>query len=166
MPRTYSAGAILIIGANDIGNSIYRKLVQRPLAYQVIGFLDDEKSPDFEGTTLGKLRDLEHIVDDNALSMVIVALPSQKLEKLDWIVSVCQDRSVEVKIIPDLGFVLFPKGYNYSFLGDIPVVAVDINRLSEAHWRLAKRIMDLGLTLILGVVILSWLLPVVYACPP
>ena len=153
-------GNVLIIGANDIGNNIYKKLVQPPLAYNVVGFIDDEKSGLCNGFKIEQLSNLDTMIKQGAIDMVITALPRTKLESLEYIISVCQNNLVEVKVVPDLAF-YHVKGYNHSFLGDIPLVSIDVDRLLEPYWRIAKRMTDFILTALLVVAIFSWLIPLV-----
>ena len=158
--RMHAMGNVLIIGANEMGHTLYTKLTQPPLAHNVVGFIDDDTSGSYNNVRIDSLDRLAERIEECAVTMVIIALPRHKLEYVDDIIAICQDHLVEVKIIPDLAHYRL-RGYGHSFLGDIPVVSVDVDRLSETYWRFAKRLTDVVLTLILTLFIFCWLFPLV-----
>ncbi len=158
--KFYKLGNILIIGTNKLAAYVSSKLENHPLGYNVVGFIEDEFEFTFKGTVLGKISDLENVISEKCIDMVIVALPKNKMFMLEQVISLCQNNSVEVKIIPEL-VSYYLEGKNYTFLGDIPVVSVDIDKLSEMHWRFSKRLFDIVLTIILFALIFWWLLPII-----
>jgi putative colanic acid biosysnthesis UDP-glucose lipid carrier transferase len=158
--KFYRRGNIIIIGANELASYVSKKLENHPLGYHIIGFIEDESEVPFEGVVLGKISELETVISNQAVDMVIVALPKNKMYLLESVVPVCQNHSIEVKIIPEL-VSYHLKRQNYIFLGDIPVVSVDINKLSDMHWRFSKRLFDIVFTFILSVFVIWWLLPLI-----
>jgi putative colanic acid biosysnthesis UDP-glucose lipid carrier transferase len=149
-----------MIGTNELSSYISKKLEHHLLGYNIIGFIEDEYWASFEGPVLGKISELESVISNKNVDMVIVALPKTKMHLLEQIISICQNQLIEVKIIPEL-VSYHLKRQNYIFLGDIPVVSVDINKLSDLHWRFSKRVFDIVLTIILSVFVFWWLLPLI-----
>jgi putative colanic acid biosynthesis UDP-glucose lipid carrier transferase len=158
--KLYKMENILIIGTNELASYISKKLEHHLLGCNIIGFIEDEYWASFEGSVLGKISELECVISNKTVDMVIVALPKTKMHLLEQVVSVCQNHSIEMKIIPEL-VSYHLKRQNYIFLGDIPVVSVDINKLSDMHWRFSKRVFDIVFTIILSVFLFWWLLPLI-----
>jgi FlaA1/EpsC-like NDP-sugar epimerase len=97
---------VAIIGANALGNNIYKKLYRLSAGYNVIGYIDDEPEEPEDKIILGNLQDLERILSEQQIDLVIVALSKSKMEGIEAIIKVCQNHIVEVKIIPDVASLL------------------------------------------------------------
>lgn len=156
--RFMEANRVVIVGANELGGDVYKKLYNLSLGYHVVGYIDDEPENATGKNILGKVKDLETILSGQSIDMVIVALSKSKIEYLEKIIEICQNQIVEVKIIPDVAS-YYLRDYKYSYLGDIPVVSISIDRLSEPYWRFIKRFFDVIVTLVAVIMIFSWLFP-------
>lgn len=158
--RLLGASNVLIVGANEMATEVGNKLAERSLGYNVIGYIDDGESKKKNDGVLGDIGGLAGITQHYPIDLVVVALPKNKMHHLDQIVDICRNQFIEVKIIPDL-VSYHLKGHKFTFLGDVPVVSIDIDKLAEPHWRMAKRAFDIGLTAVLTILIFVWLLPIV-----
>lgn len=158
--RFTEANRVVIVGANELGGNVHQKLCNSSFGYNVIGYIDDEPENATEKNILGKIKDLETILSGQSINMVIVALSKSKIDYIEKIIEMCQNQIVEVKIIPDVAS-YYLRDFKYSYLDDIPVVSVGIDKLSEPYWRLVKRMFDIITTLILTIVIFSWLIPLI-----
>lgn len=150
---------LLIIGTKETGRNFFDLIKSRTdLGYRVIGMLGDEKkSEDF---IIGSYSDLVSVLDDNEIELVVIALPYDKAEKIEEFINICNRKAVRVYIIPDyLRFV--SKKYRVSMFGNVPLIAVRDEPLSEAHWRLLKRVTDIIISVIAIALVLSVMIPVV-----
>ena len=84
------------------------------------------------------------------MDIVVIAYPQTNREKLNYIINVCQKYFVTVKIIPELSE-YYSKHFTYSFVGNIPLISIPLDRLSETHWKIIKRAFDIILTLVVTV---------------
>lgn len=158
--RQSSLKNALIIGAGELGKNFFEFLNQRPeLGYNVIGFLDNTTGSG--KNILGKITDLPEIINKNQLDEVIVALPMSASEQLDEIIAVCNRYAVRLHIIPDY-FRFISQKYQISMIGDYPVISVRNEPLSEAHWRFIKRTIDIISSVLVIILVLSWLIPLIY----
>lgn len=154
------SGKVVIIGANELGRNVYDKLCNHSVGYNVIGFIDDNPEPAKDKNILGTISDIETIISRESIGIAFIALSKIDLETLENIIEICRKHVVEVKIIPDVAS-YYLKNYKYSFLADIPVVSVSIDKLAEPYWRVVKRIFDVCITLFLTLIIFSWFIPVI-----
>lgn len=113
--------------------------------YDILGYIDDQRKYSTLKNILGKIEDLAVVISGQTVDMVIVALPKSQIDYLD-------------KIIPDVES-YYLRNFNYSFLRDIPIVSVGIDKLSEPYWRFIKRIFDVSITILLAIIIFSWFFP-------
>lgn len=153
--------SVLIIGAGPVGLNFYDSIYQNPhFGYNMIGFLDDEQKEVLNGQYLGKINDLENILEKRNIDAIIVALPNYAAEKIEQVITVCQQYPTKLMVIPDY-FKFFSNKYNVSLFGKFPIISVREDRLNQFHWRFLKRAFDTGMTLLLFLFVFLWLYPVI-----
>ena len=99
----------LIVGAGNAGEQLARNMskVNKDSPYKIIGFLDDdEKKKDLKlhnYPILGKIKDLEKVVQEEKIESVIIAIPSMSDDKVNKIIKRVKKTDVEeIKILPSL----------------------------------------------------------------
>lgn len=154
--------SILIVGAGKVGENFYNSIKNNPhFGYKLIGFLDDEKKPFLNGKYLGTIDELERVLNNGHIDDVVIALPNQAVDTIDWVVKTCDMYPTRIKIIPDY-FRYVSNKYDVSMFGRFPVVSVREDRLNQLHWRIIKRTFDLFVTLSVFVFLFSWLWPILF----
>ena len=154
------ANKVVIVGANELGQSVYERLTNS-VGYSVIGYIDENNNTKYEKNILGNIGQLESILQQNSVDMVVVTLFQNDGEVIDNIKNICRNHTVEVKILTDVVSSNVCE-YRYSYLADIPVFSVSIDKLTEPFWRIVKRVFDVSFTIILSLVIFSWLFPLIF----
>ena len=142
---------VLIVGAGEIGRAVMRAVFAQPhLGYSVIGFVDND--PEAGATdigrfkALGSLDQLERILEREKVHEVIVTLPWRHQSEMFRLVRACERRGVRARVVPDM-FQLNLSRVSVDELGGIPLIGLKATRFTETG-RLAKRLLDLGLTLV------------------
>ncbi len=147
---------VLIIGAGEIGQMIYRKVLQSPkLGYQVVGFIDHEKNVRTtvaEAPVLGTMFDIPRIIDKYVIDEVIIGLPESSHQELVNIISLCEREKVGVRVFPDV-FQIMASEVGIGDLGGLPLLT--IRDVALQGWKLTlKRGMDVIFSTI-GLILLS-----------
>lgn len=146
--KGYNKQFILILGAGSLGRQFYTKLRQHPeLGYEVVGFLDDyqekhEVTYQSYKPIIGKIDDLESILNELIVDEVIIALPLDAHQKFGSIINVCEKIGVKTLIIPDFYDFLPSRPYFDNF-ADMPLINVRDIPLDEFRNRLFKRAFDI-----------------------
>ena len=99
---------LLIIGAGDCGEKIYREIRDNArLRYNVVGFLDDDRAKRgmkiHSIPVLGEIEDLEPIAKTVDADEMLIAIPSANSEQMRRVVSLCKKSGVAFKTIPGMG---------------------------------------------------------------
>ena len=137
---------VLIIGAGEIGQMIYRKIIQNAqLGYQVVGFVDHEKNYRTLGasdpTLLGSLLDIPRIIDQYVIDEVIIGLPESNHQDIVNIISLCEREKVGIRVFPDV-FQIMASEVGIGDLGGLPLLT--IRDVALQGWKLTlKRGMDI-----------------------
>ena len=129
--------------------------------YRVVGLLDDdpisEELPQ-KFRMLGKVSDAEEIIRDSGVKTVIITAPGMDSERLESLVAKIQPLVRDILFVPDL--MMLPLGH----VGVEPFYTEKVfmlsirNNLARRRNRLAKRIFDLVVTVVGGLLILPILL--------
>ena len=99
---------LLIIGAGDCGEKIYREIRDNArLRYNVVGFLDDDK--DKRGMKIhaipvvGQIEDIKDITKKLRADEALIAIPSASSKQMRRIVNLCKESGIEFQTIPGMG---------------------------------------------------------------
>lgn len=148
---------VLIVGAGEIGQMIYRKIMQSPkLGYQVIGFIDhaqvNNRANMLDVPILGSMFDIPRVVDKYVIDEVIIGLPESNHQELVNIISLCEREKVGIRVFPDV-FQIMASEVGIGDLGGLPLLT--IRDVALQGWKLTlKRGLDLVLST-LGLIALS-----------
>ena len=99
---------LIIIGAGDCGEKIYREIRDNStLKYNIVGFLDDNRNK--KGRTihgipvLGKIDDIIIIAKKAKADEALIAIPSARGKQMRRIVELCKASGIPFKTVPGYG---------------------------------------------------------------
>jgi exopolysaccharide biosynthesis polyprenyl glycosylphosphotransferase len=135
---------VLIVGANALGRELADELDTR---YDVIGFVDN--GSDLVAThrpLIGPIAELDQLASQYAIDEIVVALPENRREQIEQLVTRGFTRAVQVNLVPGLSEVL-PQRVELSRLGDRSLLRF----APAARVGSSKRVTDLAITSVLFV---------------
>ncbi|HEX7588353.1 MAG TPA: sugar transferase, partial [Anaerolineae bacterium] len=145
--RGLGVDRVLIVGAGELGRALMRNIVAKPdLAYQVIGFVDDD--PERGCTDIGRFKAfgptaiLSALLRELSIDEVIITLPWTAREKIIDIIELCQRWEVPAKVVPDM-FQLSLSRVAIDDVGGVPLLSVSETKLGLVDSAI-KRSMDLA----------------------
>lgn len=156
--RTGTLGNVLIVGDGPIVDEVRENLVNSSIGYNVVGIFGEASGNESPGDFRRGIGELEHMLDEKGVDIVIITARDKNREVVDAIITACQNHFVTVKIVPEL-IEHYARHLSFSFAGNIPLIAVTVDRLAETHWKIVKRSFDVVLTLVLSAAVLWWLVP-------
>jgi len=106
--RRHDRRNLLIIGAGDCGEKIYREIRDNArLRYNVVGFLDDDKAKSgmkiHAIPVVGQIEDIKDITKKLSVDEALIAIPSASSQQMRKIVNLCKDSGIEFQTIPGMG---------------------------------------------------------------
>jgi exopolysaccharide biosynthesis polyprenyl glycosylphosphotransferase len=130
------------------------------LGYRVVGFIHDQEGPsgDFgRFKALGELGDLEHVLRQERIGEVIVALPSQQHEQILRAVASCEQAGAAFKLAPDIHELSLAR-FDIDTIEGIPLIGLKQSLTSTWRYRIKRAVDILGASLLLIVGAPFWLL--------
>ena len=144
--KGYNQKHILLIGYSQAAEKYIDRLVGNPSwGYQVRGILDDEKEwgSEYRGVrVIGKLSELEGILEINRLDEIAITLRLDHYQNLKHIVAVCEKSGVHTQFIPDYNDIIPTKPYTEDLMG-LPVIHIRYVPLSDSFHAFLKRCVDI-----------------------
>ena len=151
---------ILVAGAGALGKEItYKILAHRELGFEVIGFLDDDRSKVgrkyLDVPVLGTLKDLEDVLARYRVDQLYVALPPEAHRKMMKLMDSVSRHCVDVKLVPDV-LQYATLSATLEDLDGLPVI--NLSQVPLRGWNsLVKRTMDVVMASLALAVLLPFL---------
>jgi putative colanic acid biosynthesis UDP-glucose lipid carrier transferase len=150
---------LLIIGTGNLGTEFSNLISDEPeLSYKFAGFVDDQPPTDDSGLYLGRIDELENILEEQKIEEVIIALSNPAAVLLERIINICNKAGLRIHIIPDFTKFLSKK-FRIGLIGNFPLITMRNEPLEEIQWRFLKRTFDIFISTFIIIIILSWLIP-------
>jgi len=147
----------LLIGNNAAAFEIYKDLTNRKKSegYLFKGYIqtiydDAENIFNNKLSKLGNMEDLEKIVDEQAISEVIVSVQTKEHFEIEHILNTLGDKKVNIKIVPDMYDIVSGNVKMNHILGP---ALIHLNPQIMPAWQQSvKRILDVGFSLFVLIV--------------
>ena len=136
----------LLIGSNQKATEIYEEFSapKNSFGYKFAGYIklngENANKVTQELSELGKLTDLEQVVNDNDIEEIIIAIESNEHPRLNDIINTLADKNVYIRIIPDMYDILSGTTKMNSIVGEA-FIEIPPSLLSEWQ-RITKRWFD------------------------
>lgn len=152
--RGFNVKSVAIVGANEYGNQLAKKILETPsLGYKLTGFFDD-RNP--KGDRIisksqvpirGNLDDLVHLARQGSVNVVYITFSLRAEKRIAELLHALSDTTVSAYIVPDF-FIFNLLHARWVNLDDIPTVSVfETPFLGIDGW--LKRIEDIILSTII-----------------
>jgi exopolysaccharide biosynthesis polyprenyl glycosylphosphotransferase len=154
---------IVVVGTGPLGRMIMQNVVAQPeLGYQIVGFVDDERTEDIgRFRALGHLDDIPRVVDQLDVDEVIIALPSSDHARTSQLLMSCAEKHVGFRIVPDF-YELSLNQVDIVDINGIPLIGLREAQLSGTNV-LIKRAIDVALASVTLVAISPLMLLIAFA---
>ena len=142
----------IIVGFNKKGNEVHDQMLEhRALGIDIKGYVSLKNNHD-EGSyknipVLGSVNEIQNLIDKTQSKEVILALEKDEHEMLVDIISKCEPKNVNMKIVPDLYEILSGQARTSQIYG-IPLIDIMPQLMPEWEKKL-KRILDIIVSLLI-----------------
>ena len=142
---------VLIVGANEIGQLVYRQMSRSPeLGYRVVGFLADDvpagQLVDAAAPVLGKRQRLGQVIKACNVDEVIIALNGASYREVLDLVTQVEDETVAIKIYPDAFQLITNNDVSVGELNGLPLITLRAVPLDRRLNRTIKRLLDVAVS--------------------
>lgn len=150
-----------VVGFNATGIRLGAFFARHPLDYSFAGILDEGKGSWVDHN--GRLREevLEYIrqAARRSLHELYVSLPPESLQFARPLLAEAEACCIRLKIVPDLSGAM-ASSFRVRYMDDFPVFSLREEPLEDIGARFKKRTFDIVFSLLVIVLVLSWLYPI------
>jgi len=145
----------IIVGFNEKAHEVHDMILKhRALGLDIAGYIaayEENIGKDYKGAkVIENVANLEKVIDELNIKNIIISLERHHEDKLLDVISKCEGKNVEIKIVPDLYDIISGQARTSQIYG-VPLIDVMPELMPEWEKKL-KRLMDIVLSLILLVV--------------
>jgi len=149
---------LIIVGDDDLAYNFKSMITSNPdFGYNFKGFVSEKNQNNQEEF----LKNLTSQINQLKVDDIVIALSENSRHLLESIIKICDKNAVKVHIIPDY-YNLLSNRFQLSSFGDFPIITARREPLNEVQWRFIKRTFDILFSLLVTVLILSWLIPIIF----
>lgn len=151
---------ILIVGYNPIAKKLETYLEEEAFNIKLLGFVEDEENVT-ELTKHPILSDISKTIETakqlNVEEIFSTITPEQN-KFIYKLMNMAEKEFIRFKIVPDLSFFV-NKQVHIDYIRDMPILSMRSEPLVDVGNRLKKRALDLVVSILVIIFILSWLIP-------
>jgi exopolysaccharide biosynthesis polyprenyl glycosylphosphotransferase len=145
----------MIVGFNPKSQNLHNTIKNhRALGIDVVAYaeaLNENLGKEYNGIkVMGAIADLEKIIDEHIIKNVIISLGRHEEETILEVISRCEGKNVEIKIVPDLYDIISGQA-KVSQLYAFPLIDIMPELMPEWEKKI-KRLMDIILSFILIII--------------
>jgi putative colanic acid biosynthesis UDP-glucose lipid carrier transferase len=153
---------VLILGYNDTAKKLARYFEEEGLRTQILGFVDDNDTID-QLSPYPVLKGINNSVQLarqlNALEIYSTISPEQNNDIYD-IMNKAEIECIRFKIVPNLSLFI-NKNVHIDYYNDMPIISLRSQALDDVGNKIKKRALDVLVSSLVIMFILSWLIPLV-----
>ncbi|HNG62440.1 MAG TPA: undecaprenyl-phosphate glucose phosphotransferase [Ferruginibacter sp.] len=152
---------VLILGYNDTAKKLTRYFEEDGINTQIIGFVEDE----------GNVHELTHypvlsgigntlqIAKDNDINEIFSTITPEQNKSIYDLMFQSEKECIRFKIVPNLS-VFITRDVHIEYFGDLPILSLRSEPLDDVGNRIKKRALDLVVSSLVIILILSWMIPI------
>jgi len=151
---------VLIIGYNETAKKLENYFEEEGFNASLIGFIEDEHNIK-ELSRHPILADIKNTIEtaiDLDVQEIFSTITPEQNNYIYTLMNKAETECIRFKVVPDLS-VFINKPVKINYIRDLPVLSLRSEPLDDVGNRIKKRALDVAVSLLVVVFILSWLVP-------
>lgn len=153
---------ILILGFNDTSKKLASYLEEEGLNIELVGFIEDEGNI-HELTNypiVANINDTIKIAKELSVNEIFSTITPEQNHYVYTLMNEAENKCVRFKVVPNLS-VFLSKPVVVDYIRDLPILALRSDPLEDVANRVKKRVLDIIVSSLVILFILSWLIPII-----
>jgi putative colanic acid biosysnthesis UDP-glucose lipid carrier transferase len=157
----YLTKKVIILGYNDTAKKLAKYFEEDGLNTQLLGFIEDDKN----------VHELSHypIITDVSKSLafakeydvaeIFSTITPEQNKEIYNLMYQAEKECIRFKIVPNLS-VFITRDVHIEYFGELPILSLRSEPLDDVGNRIKKRVLDIAVSSLVIIFILSWLVPI------
>lgn len=158
--QNHLVNKVIILGFNDTAKKMATYFEEEGINTQLLGFIEDEKNVR-ELTNYPILSGISNtikVAKQLSVQEIFSTIAPEENRFIYTLMNEAEKICIRFKIVPNLS-VFFRKPVVIDYIGDLPVLSLRSDPMEDVGNRLKKRLLDVIVSLLVIVFILSWMIP-------
>ena len=159
--KEYLINRVIILGYNETALKLASYFQEEGINIDMLGFVEDEDNVK-ELTPYPILSDIKNVIQvakDLDVQEIYSTITPEQNEYIYTLMNQAESEFIRFKVVPNLSFFFFSKPVIIDYIRDLPILSPRSEPLDDVGNRFKKRILDLVVSSLVTVFILSWLIP-------
>ncbi|WP_206919553.1 undecaprenyl-phosphate glucose phosphotransferase [Alicyclobacillus suci] len=141
--RGFNKKFVVIVGWTPAIRRLVKTLEYQPwFGYRILGFLSEREVYADGIPKLGRIQDLQNVIQQNLIDHVIISLPKAEERLIPDVIGTCEEYGVQSLIVPDY-FELLPAKPRFESFAGMPLIDTRYVPLDDAVNAVLKRAFDI-----------------------
>lgn len=159
--RNHLFNKVIIIGYNETAKKLENYFEEEGFNTHLLGFIEDEKNIK-ELTRHPILADIKNTIQ-TAIALdvqeIFSTITPEQNKEIYTLMNMAETECIRFKVVPDMS-VFISKPVIINYIRDLPVLSLRSEPLDDVGNRFKKRVLDVIISLLVVIFILSWLVPI------
>lgn len=153
---------VIILGYNDTAKKLATYFEQDGLNIQIIGYIEDEENIQelSHYPVFGNVNDALQIAKDLQAQEIFSTITPEQNNDIYELMFQSEKECIRFRIVPNLSMFI-TREVHIEYYGELPILALRKEPLDDVGNRIKKRALDVTVSLLVTIFILSWLIPII-----
>lgn len=159
--RDYLFNRVIILGYNETALKLALYFEEEGINTNLLGFVEDENNVK-ELTMYPILSDIKNVIQvakDLDVQEIYSTITPEQNDYIYTLITDAEKECIRFKVVPNLS-VFFSKPVIIDYIRDLPILSLRSEPLEDVGNRFKKRILDVTISLLVCIFVLSWLIPI------
>lgn len=157
----YLINKVLILGYNETAKKLARYFEEDRLNTQLVGYIENEENI-YELShypILASIQDTLKIARDLNIQEIFSTITPEQNKEVYNLMYQSEKECIRFKIVPNLS-IFITREVHIEYFGELPIISLRSEPLDDVGNRIKKRSLDIVVSSIVIIFILSWLIPI------
>lgn len=153
---------ILILGFNETAKKLTSYLEQDGLNTEILGYIEDDENIHelSHYPIVSNIRNALHTAKEMEAHEIFSTIPPEQNKNIYDLMHQSEQECIRFRVVPDLSLFISRDVY-IEYYGDLPILSLRKEPLDDVGNRIKKRALDLTVSVLVTIFILSWLIPLI-----
>lgn len=156
----YLVKKVIILGYNETAKKLANYFEEDGLNTQLLGFIEDDQNV-HELSHYPIITDISkalHVAKEFDVAEIYSTITPEQNKNIYDLMYQSEKECIRFKIVPNLS-VFITRDVHIEYFGDLPILSLRTDPLEDVGNRIKKRVLDILVSFLVIVLILSWLIP-------
>lgn len=160
--KDYLVNKVIILGYNDTAMKLASYFEEESINTNLLGFVEDDDNVKelTHYPILCEIKDILNVAKKLDVQEIYSTITPEQNDYVYTLMTEAENELIRFKVVPNLAY-FFNKPVIVDYIRDLPILSPRSEPLEDVGNRLKKRVIDVVVSFLVVVLILSWMIPII-----